>query len=86
MWDFDGKSVYFTAQNRGRVCLYRAPADGGKITPIVEDFGQIGSFSLRKNGEIIYAYQDATHPAEIFRIKTDGSGKQKLTSFNQRIH
>ena len=86
LWDFDGQSVYFTAQNRGRVCLYTAPVAGGKVTPVVEDYGQIGSYSLRKNGEIIYTYQDATHPSEIFRIKADGTGKQKLTSFNQKIH
>jgi hypothetical protein len=50
------------------VSLYGSVA-GGKVTPVVEDFGQIGSYSLRKGGEIYYTYQNATHPSEIFRIR-----------------
>jgi len=82
VWDFDGKSVFFTAQNKGRVCLYVAPVIGGKVTPVIEDYGQVGSYSLRKGGEICYAFQDSTHSAEIYRVKADGTGKQRVTSFS----
>ncbi len=84
-WSYDSKEVYFTAQNSGRVCLYRAPADGGKVIPVIEDNGQITSFSLGKNGEIFYVYTDFTHPPEIYWSIVYGSGKEKLTSFNKKI-
>jgi dipeptidyl aminopeptidase/acylaminoacyl peptidase len=85
VWASDSKSVFFTAQNKGRVCLYAAPVSGGQVTPIVEDYGQVGSYSLSRQGEIYYSFQDETHPIEIYRVKVDGTAKQKLTSFNQKF-
>ena len=83
-WSRDGKKVYFTAQNSGRVGLYVAPVEGGKVDPLVEDFGQVGSFAARKNGDVCYAYQDFGYPPEIYRL-SGGGKKERLTSFHQKL-
>jgi len=82
-WSYDSEKVYFTAQNAGRVCLYVAPAEGGKVTPLIEDYGQVQDFVLGKNGEIFYIYSDATHPSELYKTNIHGTRKEKLTSFNK---
>lgn len=84
VWSSDSKQVYFTAQNTGRVCLYVAPVEGGKVTPLIEDYGQVGGFGLKKNGEIFFIYQDFARPAEVYRLLSGGK-KEQLTSFNQKF-
>jgi len=84
-WSEDGKKVYFTAQNSGKVGLFVAPVDGSSVTHLIDDYGQVGSFALGKNGETYYVYTDFTHPPEIFRSNIQGTIKKKLTSFNQSV-
>jgi len=85
IWSADNKKVYFTAQNSGKVGLYVAPVEGGKVTPIIDDYGQVGNYALGKDGEIFYVYTDATHPAEIYKTNIHGTRKEKLTSFNKEF-
>ncbi len=84
-WSHDSKKIFFTAQNSGKVCLYVAPVEGGNVTPLIEDYGQVSSYALRKNGDIFYVYQDFTHPAEIYRTNIDGLSKEKLTALNEKL-
>lgn len=84
-WSRSSKKVYFTAHNSGRVGLYMAPTNGGKVTPVIEENGQVTSFCLGKKGEVFYVYTDFTHPEEIFRLNSVGGGKKKLTSLNEKI-
>lgn len=84
VWAYDGKRIYFTAQDTGRVCLYEASIEGGKVAPIIEDYGQVGSFAPRKNGDVYYVFQDFAHPAEIYRVGAGGK-KERLTFFNQKF-
>jgi len=84
-WSKDSRQVYFTAQNKGRVCLYAAPRQGGKVIPLVEEYGQVGSYAVAPDGDIYYVYQDFTHPAEIYHLNVRTQVKKKLTQFNQEI-
>jgi dipeptidyl aminopeptidase/acylaminoacyl peptidase len=84
-WSEDSQKVYFTAQNSGKVCLYVSDVEGGKVTPIVDDYGQLRRFTLGKNGEIFFITSDFTHPAEIYKTNIRGGQKQKLTSFNKKF-
>lgn len=84
-WSRDSQMVYFTAQNSGRVGLYVAPKNGGKVTPVFEENGQVLNFCIGRDGKIYFAYTDFTHPPEIFRINSDGTGKKSLTSFNKDL-
>jgi len=47
-WAADSKTVYFTAQNYGRVNLYSAPVTGGKVIPPIDDFESTWSVSPLK--------------------------------------
>jgi dipeptidyl aminopeptidase/acylaminoacyl peptidase len=81
-WSADGTRIYFTAQDLGRVCLYSATADGKRVTPLIEERGQVRSFTVGRNGELYYAFADCSQPGEIFAANPDGSLKRKLTEFN----
>jgi len=89
VWLEDGKNIYFTAQNHGRVGLYTAPREGRKVNRVFEENGQVNDFCLGENGEIFFVYTDYTHPPEIFRIletkPAEKGKKQKLTSFHQEF-
>lgn len=76
-------NLYFTIQDKGRVELYKSSDDGSNATSIIDDQGQVGDFAVAGDGTVYYVYGDFTHPDEIYRVNTDGSGKVKLTSFNQ---
>jgi len=84
-WSHDSKSLYFTADNSGKVPLYHAPVSGGKVTPVIDEEGQILSFTPGHKGDIYYVYTDFSHPDEIYRINTGGTGKEKLTTFHDEF-
>ena len=48
-WSPDGRSVYFTVQERGTAHLYRAPVGGGQPQKIDLN-GAVGSWSVAKDG------------------------------------
>ena len=74
-WAPDGKSLYFTVQDRGSVHLERLPVDGGQPEVVVEDAGSVGSFSLAKSGALAYAFTSPHDMAELF-LRTGASTKQ----------
>jgi dipeptidyl aminopeptidase/acylaminoacyl peptidase len=84
-WSADGKSVYFTVQNSGRVELHFAPAAGGKVTPLITEDGTVSSFSVAKNGDIYYSFTDFTRPDELYHMAAGASARRQLTRFNERF-
>jgi dipeptidyl aminopeptidase/acylaminoacyl peptidase len=82
-WSSQGKTVYFTVQNQGRQELYSAPAEGGPVTALVTDPGQVGSFAVEKDGKAIYyVFTDLVQPDEIFRLDVAAASKTQLTRVN----
>ncbi|MCZ6777109.1 MAG: S9 family peptidase [Ignavibacteria bacterium] len=81
-WSSDGSTVYFTAQNSGKIGLYAAPVEGGTARPVMDEVGQVTSYCLGEDGEIFYVFTDNTQPPEIYRTNMDGGGKRKLTELN----
>jgi dipeptidyl aminopeptidase/acylaminoacyl peptidase len=84
-WSADSDKIYFTAQNEGRVELYSVPSRGGDYTPLVDERGHVGSFSVASDGTVYYVYEDVTSPDEIYRVGSDGGSPEQLTSFNQEF-
>jgi dipeptidyl aminopeptidase/acylaminoacyl peptidase len=82
-WSPQGDEVYFTVQNEGRVELHRAVSDGSSAISVISERGQVGGFSVADDGAIYYVFQDFTNPAEIYRLDAEGSGKTRLTNFNE---
>ncbi|HEX5473464.1 MAG TPA: S9 family peptidase [Vicinamibacterales bacterium] len=84
-WSPDGRSLYFTVQERGSVHLYRAGAgaEGGKPEAIVDLPGSVGSFAVAKSGSVAYAFTSPADLAELF-LKTGDAAKQ-LTDLNADV-
>jgi dipeptidyl aminopeptidase/acylaminoacyl peptidase len=89
-WSPDGRSVYFTVQERGSVRLYRMPVSGGAATvvaPAANERGSVGSWSIAKGGEtdvLAYALNTPQTPSELF-VKQGDSPARALTSLNREL-
>src|SRR3989442_12285818 len=79
----DGRSVYFTVQERGNVRLYRLPVAGGAPEVIVNDAGTVGSWSLAGD-KIAYAYSSPSDLAQLY-LKAGGEAPQQLTTLNAGV-
>jgi Tol biopolymer transport system component len=80
-WSEDGGSVYFTAQERGAVRLYRLPLNGSKPEVVINDRGSVGSWSASRNGSVAYSFAAPRDPAQLY-LRANGATKQ-LTNLNQ---
>jgi dipeptidyl aminopeptidase/acylaminoacyl peptidase len=81
-WSADGKSLYFTVQERGTTHLYRAPVDGGQPQRM-ELGGAVGSWSLG-GGALAYSLTTNSSPGELYVKRGDGAAVQ-LTSLNHDL-
>ena len=81
-WAPDGRSVYFTAQERGSVHLERLPVAGGPAEVVVDDPGQVGSWSAAGN-VIVYSFTGLRDMAEMF-LK-NAAGTSQLTELNAEV-
>ncbi len=82
-WAPDGRSVYFTVQERGNIRLYRQPLDGGKTEMVVNDRGTVGGFSLAGSGAVAYTFSSPRDMAELF-LRSGATSKQ-LTELNAEV-
>ena len=80
-WAPDGRSIYFTVQERGTVSLYRLPAAGGQPEAVVRERGIVGSWAVSKNGTIAYALSTPSDTAQLY-LKNGKSPVKKLTDLN----
>lgn len=77
----DGHWIYFTAQERGEVHLYRVAASGGKAEAVVKERGSVGSFSA--HGDLLaYTMSTPSDEPELYLKSGNGPAKQ-LTDVNQ---
>lgn len=81
-WSADGRSLYFTVQERGSPHLYRAAIAGGQPQKI-DLGGAVGSWSIASNA-IACALATDSRPAELF-LKRGDSQAMALTSLNQDL-
>jgi dipeptidyl aminopeptidase/acylaminoacyl peptidase len=82
-WSSDGRSVYFTVQERGETHLYRMPAAGGAPVSVVHDRGSVGSWSTQGD-KIAYAFTTPEDEAELY-LKTGDGPPKKLTDLNHDL-
>ena len=80
-WSGDGRSVYFTVQERGSVHLYRIPSGGGTPVAVVDERGNVGSWSVHGD-QIAYAFTSPSDQAELY-LKAGDQPAQKLTDLNR---
>ena len=80
-WSPDGRSVYFTVQERGNVRLYRQPLAGGKPELVINDRGSVGAYSVAKSGAIAYTFSSPRDTAELYL--RSGANSKQLTKLNR---
>jgi len=75
VWAPDGKSVYFTLQERGSVHLYRQAVESGKPELLLSGRGSVNAFSVAKSGAIAYSFTSPRDMAELY-VRNGPSSKQ----------
>ncbi len=76
----DGRTIWFEAQDQGRINLYTIPVMGGTPKLIVKG-GAISQFRIANNF-IVVAKSTLTSPTDLFRISADGASTRQLTNEN----
>src|SRR5437879_4071453 len=83
-WAPDGRSVYFTVQERGSNYLMRLPISAGKPEYVVKETGSVASWSVSKDGAPAYGFASPRDAAELFFKSGDGAAR-KLTDLNSQL-
>ena len=79
-WAPDGRSVYFTVQERGSVHLYQQPLEGGKPNVVINERGGVGSFSIAKPAAIAYTFATPRDMPELYM--RSGTTSKQVTDLN----
>lgn len=72
-WVPDSRAVFYLAADRGKTVMYRVPALGGVSTALVDRKGQVGPYSVAKDGLLALGITDAAVPRELFRMRPDAA-------------
>ena len=83
-WAPDGNSVYFTAQERGNVRLYRLPVAGGAPEPVVADRGGVGAWSAARVNIIAFTFSTPADFPQLY-LKTGNGAPKKLSDLNAQL-
>src|SRR5438552_2162587 len=88
-WSPDSKTVYVSAETRGNIHVFAAPATGGSVRQITTGERQLGGPAVTRDGKLLaYSARHATHPAELFVAPVGRAGPgpdKRLTSFNASL-
>jgi dipeptidyl aminopeptidase/acylaminoacyl peptidase len=77
----DGKTIYFTAQDRGVVNLYAVPYPSGTPKVVVKG-GAVSAFEPA-DGFAVFARSTMTSPTDIFRMDFSSGAEKALTKENE---
>jgi dipeptidyl aminopeptidase/acylaminoacyl peptidase len=82
-WSADGRSLFFTVQERGLVRLYRLPADGGAAQTVIADRGTVGQFDIGAGDRLAYTFASTRDMAQLFQLT--GTDRRALTDLNKDV-
>ena len=69
----DGRYIYFTADDDGKVNLCRVPMAGGEITRPISGRVVVWEYSIAKSGELAAQVASPERPSEIFTVGDSGA-------------
>jgi dipeptidyl aminopeptidase/acylaminoacyl peptidase len=84
LWSKDGTSIYFNAEDRGRMPVFVVKTSGGaprSVTPGAFD----AEFDLGGADRVVVARSSLRAPAELFEIATGGGDARQLTRHNDHL-
>ena len=76
----DGRTLYTSADDAGQHPLFAVRVDNGEVTRL-SGAGTVRGFAVGRDGEIVAAWQDFTHPTNLYRLGAAES-RVALTDFN----
>src|SRR5438309_226698 len=78
----DSKTIFLTAEDRGRNPIYSVSINGGPVKKVVTD-GFNGDISVSKDGHaLVFSRSSMAKPSEVYRANIDGGGVTPLTTTN----
>jgi acylaminoacyl-peptidase len=83
-WAPDGRTILYTAFDRGKTVLYRVSLQGSASVALIDRKAQVGPFSMARDGLIAVGLSDPLTPREVYRFRPDGD-LQPLTSLNSAV-
>lgn len=84
-WSPDSQSLYFTAEDRARVAVFRLPVAGGEPKALVEG-GANSGLTLSGDGRTLaFVHTNMGDPPAVFAAAADGSAVRKIESFNDKL-
>lgn len=84
VWADDGRWLFFTVQDRGRVVAYRVSPGDTELVSIVTEQGSVNSLSIGPGVQLAFAFHGTNGPSEVF-IKTEGQSPRALTRLNAEL-
>jgi dipeptidyl aminopeptidase/acylaminoacyl peptidase len=84
-WSADSQTVFFTAEDDARIPIFAVPAAGGPVRTVAGGVS-FGDLRAAPDGRTLIATAATlTHPAEIVRVGTDGTGLTSVTRANDAV-
>jgi dipeptidyl aminopeptidase/acylaminoacyl peptidase len=82
VWSPDGKSLYWTSDDRGAISIFKVTVKDAKTVKII-DHGFNSALRITPDGKhLVFGREQATFPTEIFRMDADGKNPAQLTFVN----
>ncbi|HTM33199.1 MAG TPA: S9 family peptidase [Vicinamibacterales bacterium] len=82
-WSADGGGLFFTAQERGLVRLYRIGADGSGAQAIVAERGTVGQFDLGPADRVAYTFTSVRDMSQLYQLV--GTERRAMTDLNKDV-
>ena len=79
-WSSDSKSLYAVAPNLGQASLFAVDAATGNVRLVVKEGN--ANWPVASGAGVVYTLDHLKSPAELFWVRSDGSGLRPLTHIN----
>jgi dipeptidyl aminopeptidase/acylaminoacyl peptidase len=83
-WSVDGKTIFFTAEDKGMQPIYSISTQGGKPKELFR-YGNNTGASPAKDKYIIFSHNNLNSPAELYRLDLKTNKETKLTTFSNEL-
>ncbi len=85
IWSPDGKSLYFTAEEKGGVPIFNVSSSGSEVRTVVGGKTN-GGLRLSADGKrLVFTQTSAIRPAEVFCMGVDGKSITPATHMNDEL-
>ena len=82
-WAPGSRFIVFSAQDRGRVSLFKVSVPSGVVTKLVGGAGMNGDPRVSRDGDqLLFLRQTASRPTELFAADLSGSNAKQLSRVN----